>query len=286
MPITEQERKDRRRYIGSSDIAAIIGADSWNTDYGVWMSKVHQINEPKKKNMSIIRGNLFEVPLVTYAAKTLGASSVVYDAMSVCVGHPIFRAQMDGHMLDRNEGIEVKTTGNYLAWEDGPPEYVKLQCQHQMMCFGMERVYVVADMPSAYMEGTEIKVRMAIKIYVVERNQILIDNIIDIGEDWWETHVIANVAPEMTEPPREEIYKWVARQANKVVELETKEIHEWAAKKDELKVLTKDVKDRQARITAKLGDGEAGKLDTGEVISYFANKNGTRTLKFPGKAYR
>jgi len=39
MALTTEQREIRRRYLGSSDIAAIFGMSPWKSAYDVWLEK-------------------------------------------------------------------------------------------------------------------------------------------------------------------------------------------------------------------------------------------------------
>lgn len=45
--ITDKQREQRRRYIGGSDMAAILGVDPWKTQVDLWLEKTGRlVDEP------------------------------------------------------------------------------------------------------------------------------------------------------------------------------------------------------------------------------------------------
>ena len=73
MPITEKQRQQRRGFIGSSDAAAILGADSYRTAYDVWAEKTGRLApQADGDNAAAGLGNVLERSLLDMGAARLG----------------------------------------------------------------------------------------------------------------------------------------------------------------------------------------------------------------------
>jgi len=287
MALSESARKRRVKHIGSSDIAAVMGLNVWSSPHDIWMAKKFPSKEQPSKGSAIRRGDLFESPLIDHAAGVLGVK-VKKNQFRVCRAHPVFAAQIDALAIGRTEGIEAKTTSLYRMWENGVPDHVVMQCQHQMLCADLAHMTVVADVPNIYFnEDAEPELRMEIKLFGVERDERIVQAIIKYGEQWWNKYVIGNKEPKITRPPREESYKYILREADKIVTIRGTLVKRWDSLKKRHNRLGRILKNARGCIIAKLGDAEVGQLTgTDEYVTYYANQKESRTLKYPGKPYR
>ena len=71
MPITEEQRAQRQKHLGSSDMAAVMGLDSWSNAHDVWLDKTGKL-DPEKDKAIFRRGNYLETALLAYAQDELG----------------------------------------------------------------------------------------------------------------------------------------------------------------------------------------------------------------------
>ena len=67
MPITEQQRIERRASIGSSDVAAILGVDTFRNAADVYWSKVQVLDTPG--NPAMDAGTRFEPTIMDWLAE-------------------------------------------------------------------------------------------------------------------------------------------------------------------------------------------------------------------------
>lgn len=85
-------------------------------------------------------------------------------------------------------GLECKTASPYSAdkWKDGAvPAHYLAQCYHYMAVLGAGAWYI-----AVIVYGKEFK-------YVrIERDEDIIQDLIRIGQDFWENHVLRKVMPE------------------------------------------------------------------------------------------
>ena len=135
---SEAWHDERRKCIGGSDAAAVLGMSNWKTPYEVWHDKVY--GPTFKGNDGTRRGQLREPQIVTeYATKT---GRIVYQPGHMTMPErPYVGCNLDGLCKDRI--IEAKTANARAEsrWSEPgiittenvegriPMEYF-LQCQH------------------------------------------------------------------------------------------------------------------------------------------------------------
>lgn len=181
----EEFLANRRKGIGGSDAAAVLGLSKWKTAYDVFLDKTGQ-SEPTPDNDAMLWGRLLE-PVIRqqYADRTgreVAMPSMLTDAKS-----PYIVANVDGLCDDRV--LEIKTARTAKDWgEEGtdevPMQYF-LQCQHYLMVTGKP----VADV--AVLIGSA-----DFRIYTVEANEKLFGVMRTAYAEFWNGHVLTGTPPE------------------------------------------------------------------------------------------
>ncbi len=276
--ITEQQRQDRRKYLGSSDIASLFvdeqGAslNPFATATDVWASKVFEL-ELDKKSKAADRGNRYESALIEFAAQELGVEIETHPERLGYIdsehlgadGQPIFACNLDGFF----EGgiVEAKTTGLTGEWGesggDDVPLRVNLQVQHQMLCTGFQRAHI------AVLLG---KWGLTEEMYLVERNEEIINAIIARGTQFWNDFVLTKTPPPATEAGHIETFKRIVRVPEKFAEVDDITIMEWEEIKQKRLDAEKAEKEVFAKVLLALGDAEGAYLGDGRMLTYFSQK--------------
>jgi putative phage-type endonuclease len=273
--LTSDELKERRRYIGGSDVAAILGLNPYKNVTDVWLHKTGRtITEPTTSRPADL-GNRLEPALVELAAETIGDTVELNKRF-----HNDWRsAQVDGWLPNRQEVVEAKCIGLFnprfdrnewgIEGTDEIPFMYLVQVLWQLHVTGANTGHVTALLGGG----------LGHRMYRIERNDELIKRIDDLVETFWFDNVVADVAP--TQPATLATYKEVIREPDRSVEVDSDlpflyEAAQVAAKEAEVKV--DEVK---ARILQQLGDAEVGVTPFGH-FSYRANKLGRRTFRFHG----
>lgn len=262
MPITEQQRRDRRDYIGSSDVAAILGFDPFRTPHDVYLEKKYETEEASARTTSkaIEIGNKMEQALLDHAAEH-AALDVKPNVRYI---RDIFAANCDGVADEEGFGlvvVEAKTTSRSHEWgEDGTddvPYRVTLQVQHQMYCSGAKRAYI----PVLLTVGG----RLDLRIYVVERDDELIEKMVRIVTEWHQAHVVQDVPPP--EDPSLLIVQSILRDdvTGEVVDLEDALVEEYTRAREGEKDARAEVSRTKARLLAAMEDHRYGASEKYEV---------------------
>src|SRR5579862_4016105 len=141
-PLLERDRwlQIRKRGIGASDAAAIVGLSPWESPFSVWVDKTDRLDDaPPSEAMEW--GLLLEPVVRHYLTQKIGKTIVRPSGVLQHPEHSWMLASLDGIVLDDNseeEGVaEIKTSSGWKArdWDADQgalPEHVIVQVQHQL----------------------------------------------------------------------------------------------------------------------------------------------------------
>jgi predicted phage-related endonuclease len=262
--ITPEQREARRRYIGSSDAPAICGEDPDVTPFDVWASKVYDLEELPAKEGPVARGNRYEKPLLDWLESELGVE--IERNVSVVHADGLRAANLDGRLRGRREGAEAKFTSlSYLFGPEGTdevPEKVLLQTHHQMYVDNLEIVWVPVLLARFR--------RIAEEKFRVERNEDLINAMVEREQEFWERYVLPRVPPPQERPPSLEVLKRIKRIPGSVALVDSALVETWEDMKLAAKIASEKEDAAKAAVLAALGDAEAGDYgDAEKWITYF-----------------
>jgi len=266
----------RRKGIGASDIAGILGVSPWASPYSVWLDKVGGGSPADSGGGGSERmrwGLAFEDQILTEAARRL---AVEVTGRQVALEHPAYpwaRATLDGTFAepggDADAGaIEVKTTGEQ-RWA-GVPVYYEAQVQWQLE---------VGDLPVGWVATLHAGQRLS--LWVVERDKELGERLVSVAERFWERHVLAMVPPPI-DGSAATSGAIAARYRSTVPEL-VADLSPVAGAVEELREVKRQMAELKAReaglknqIQACLGAAEAGAV--GGVLAVTWRKHDHRSL--------
>lgn len=261
--ITTEQREARKRYIGSSDAAAVLGLDPYRSASDVWLEKTGRVDD-FEGNENTERGNLLEPVVLAWAKKKIGefTSDVMMIAPCRLLAanfdglQPIFGGVQEGFV------VEAKTSNNAGEWgdegTDQVPDRVIAQAHHQMFVAGpsMRLTYVPVLMPGFR--------SFDFKMYRVERNDILGNELADRCRDFMRKYVQTDTRPDDFRPGLE-ILKRMRRVPNKSVELPDVLVDNFILARAAKKQAEEECEAAQAALLAELGDAEHGSYSKGYV---------------------
>ena len=209
------EAMRRAEYIGSSDIAAILGISKWATPLAVYYAKVEpeRTPAPSAQKLKIFRrGKLMEPVIIEMSAQDYELTVV---ARNRRYRHPEFdflRAEVDFEHEDPRDpehiaNGECKSVNGFAAkgwgngdeeeddgdsWDDRgdlsgdnlPIEYAA-QTMYSLAITGRQRCYVYALFGADQLQR-----------YVVERDDELCESMIRRAVKFWQEHVLARIPPD------------------------------------------------------------------------------------------
>lgn len=198
---TLPENPDRRTYIGSSNIAGILGLSKWQTPYDVYSAKVAPSQEemdPAKKKF-LERRKRWEPVVVEMLREELEAKIVATNLRYVDPEFDFFAAEIDAEAQEEDGeiiNVEIKTVsprawGEKFGWGepgsgDIPIDY-EAQVQFALGVTGRKVAAVAA------MVGLDDMI-----FYRIERDDELIADLRARAVKFWHENVLAKVAPEPT----------------------------------------------------------------------------------------
>lgn len=185
-PNTPEWYEVRRTGLGATDSAAILGLAKWSTPLDVYRSKMG-IERDFDPMLSWIGHNLEPVigKWIDDFAPEIGKQLPGFAARSVLAPHLL--ATPDSVTVD-GIPIEKKTSMEFMRsdWADGVPLYYQVQSQQQQFVLGAPYGWLVV-----FHGGRDFEV------FRVDRDDDFIENhLIPKTRDFWESHVLAKVAPE------------------------------------------------------------------------------------------
>lgn len=178
--------KYRKQGIGGSDAGAVCGFNPYCTAIQVFQDKTSEDIEDID-NEAMRQGREFEDYVAKRFMESTGKKVRRANAMFYDERNPFMLADVDRMVVGENAGLECKTASPYMAdkWKDGNiPMSYQIQCYHYMSVCNADAWYI-----AVVIYGREFK------FYKIERDQQIIDDLIQIEKDFWENNVLKNVIP-------------------------------------------------------------------------------------------
>lgn len=178
--------EERRKGVGGSDIAAILGLSPFKTAYRVYQEKRKEV-EDWQGNDATDWGKRLEPAIRQWYSDETGRSVRLPDKIMYNSKYPFMLANLDGFTDDKRV-VEIKTARSGKDWgEPGTsaiPDYYTLQVQHYMVVTGFE----VTDVPVSIAGGSP-------ELYEVPADKELQGMIIDAEAEFWQ-RVVEGRPPE------------------------------------------------------------------------------------------
>lgn len=125
----------RRRGLGASDMAAVMGVSPYKTPYGLWAEKTGAV-EPQKVGAAANRGVLLEDAVGTWYEQERGVKLRKSNGVVRLKANPRFMASLDRTIAGSPGIVEIKTSAS-PRWSTWPvPPEVVLQTTWQMGIVG------------------------------------------------------------------------------------------------------------------------------------------------------
>ena len=175
----------RKTGIGSSDAAAAVGLNPYQSQLELWLVKTRRDDGLPKVDLHdeespIYWGNILEPIVAAHYTRRTGNRVRKINAV---LQHPDpdkawMLANIDREVIGVGEVqiLECKTAGINGArlWKDGVPEYVQLQVHHQLAVTGKQAADVAVLLGGQHLE-----------IHRIERDEVLIRNLIQLERAFW-----------------------------------------------------------------------------------------------------
>jgi len=270
MGITEYQRKQRSKFIGSSDIAAIAGLSPFATARDVWCEKTYDM-EPRKESTEMRRGNYTELSLLKFAEDELGTKITPNQrrVKGVCAANIDGICRLPNSRAFSKDGIEAKSSN--CGWEygvegtDQVPDFVALQCAHEMYCGELERIFIPVY---AVRFG-----RMSMELFRLNRDEDIIKKIVKIATNFWYNHVLMGIIPPGATPVNIEILKRIRREPEKIIAFDNSDtVLAWEAARKKRLEAEKAESYLLSQVLESLGDAGGGTLEDDRTFTFFSQK--------------
>jgi putative phage-type endonuclease len=187
---------DRSTYLGSSDIAAVMGLSPWRTAYEVFEGKQEgfvAFEDPDKAKI-LRRGVRFEPVILDMLQEETGVWITGRNVRHVDHQYPFLACEIDAEATDEETGhisnVEIKSVSPWAAADWGAegtdeiPLYYACQVMFSLMVTGRQYATVAA------LIGSD-----DLRVYRIDRDEELISYIRKAAVDFWTNNVLANVPP-------------------------------------------------------------------------------------------
>lgn len=178
----------RRLGLGGSDASTIAGLanPNYSSLYTLWLDKTGR-SKPKRQTQQMRLGKLFE-PVVRQLFTEDTGLAIQPQGLLRSKALPWMQVTLDG-LVDDGGIVEIKKTNwrtdDAKVWMNGDvPDHAEAQSQWGMAVTGRSHSYAMALVDGEHFVWKRI-----------ERDDRLIDLLIELGDRFWHAHVVPDVAP-------------------------------------------------------------------------------------------
>lgn len=172
--------------IGGSDIAALLGAVTYETEYGLWLTKMGH-RPPVDETPIMTRGRYAELMLAQWFADETGIGLRRTGTWAVD-GAEHLRCNPDRFTSDGGVAeMKAPDTDDWAEkWKYGAAIHAVLQVKWCMAVTGAPHGYVIAD-------GG----RAGLRWWRIDRDDAELDAMVKYGDDWWWHRIVDGVEPDV-----------------------------------------------------------------------------------------
>ena len=181
--------QERRRGIGGSDAAKILGVSSWGGAFSVWQDKVNDVRPELKSDEAVHWGNVLEEVVAREFSERehlqLRKRETVFSKE-----YPFMLANVDREIIGVNAGLECKTANAFKSGEwdgDNLPDDYYVQIQHYCSVMNWDGCWI-----ACLIGGQKFVSKL------VPRNNAFIKDMIEIERDFWENYVMTKTPPALS----------------------------------------------------------------------------------------
>ena len=246
----------RRRGIGGSDVAKVLGLSKYSSPYQIWMDKTGKIEiDTSETSEAAYWGHQMEEVVAKEFEKRTGKKVRVSNKIYFHKNYPFLLANVDRVVVGEDAILECKTASEYLkdSWADDeiPIAYLA-QVQHYLNVLNKKKAYIACLIGGNKFVWKEI-----------QRDDELIEQMTEKLVDFWENYVQTDTPPEVDaqKSTTEFINKMYGEDyQDHSIELNAQQIQDLKDLK-ELKKYESDIKEQingiENRIKNALGQSEA-----------------------------
>jgi len=186
---------DRTKYIGGSDIGAILGISKYRTPLEVWMEKTGK--ETKVQDSLPLRfGSFAEEFVASEYSKATGVALLHDESIYIHHKYPYMSAHIDrfvlgdGEKLPPTKILECKTANPFAQADWGEAGSDQVPMSYLAQCVWYMAITAIEKTDLAVLFGNS-----DFRIYQIERDLELEKLILEKAREFWQNHVLADIAP-------------------------------------------------------------------------------------------
>lgn len=266
--------KDRDKYIGGSDVGAILGLNEWKSPYTLWAEKVGRIVPEDVSDVESVWWGTHMEDLVAKRFCMKTGKKVKRSAFEfTCEEYPFLIAHVDRLVIKESAVLECKTTSswNKYKYSDGeiPPSHYA-QVQYYLALTGLKQGYLATKKDNQFF------------ITTINKDYEFIDMMIQKCIDFW--HLVEEgIEPDID--GSESTAQTLAQMFHANEEEESVDLNQFELELDAMDTIDfniKQMKSLKGEYTNKIKAfmKEATKGESKHYrITWKENKNGVRSFK-------
>jgi putative phage-type endonuclease len=182
--------RERKNYLGGTDLAAICGLNPYRTALDVYLDKTSD-DISEETNAAMRWGNLLEDVVAKAYSEDTGYDVEIEPNTIYHPEHKFLAANIDRWVGNKEFVLECKTAGftKVKEWGDSGTDQIPESYLIQVAYYG-----AICDVPKV-----DIAVLIGgqdFRIYTYNRNKDLEDKIIKIGINFWHNHIEKRIPPK------------------------------------------------------------------------------------------
>jgi len=276
--ITDAQKAQRAKGVGSSDVPVILGLSRFKTAYDLWLERMGRV-DPQPENEAMAIGSQIEPLLLSMAAQRIG-DRVVRPSQTFVGGKAHHRANIDGMVGIAKRGhpiVEAKSTGWLEGWgadgTDEVPEGVRAQVMYQM---------AIASSTTAYVACLRAERGLQFSLHPIRYDESLAVAILGAVDDWWD-YVVRGTAPSSSQPSLDCVKRMRYEEDASPVIIDAGLLVEDIVAREKAQQAEAFADACRARVLAALGSARSGQSEDGR---YTVKVSSVKTDRFDAKAFQ
>ena len=193
MLINQDFSPDRTKYIGGSDIGAILGLSRFRSPLEVWMEKTGK--EIKQIDSLPLRfGSFAEEFVASEYSRSTGFDLIHDESIHIHPEHPFMSAHIDRFVLENGSTptriLECKTANPFSSGEWGEVGSDEVPMNYLCQCIWYMAITNIDRVDLAVLFGNS-----DFRIYEIARDIALEKMVIQKATAFWQEHVLKDIAP-------------------------------------------------------------------------------------------
>lgn len=255
----------RRKTLGASEIAAVLGLSKWQTPFDVWSSKIN--GDKTEMSQAAYLGHLLQ-PIIAEEAARIAKVKINETELYKQHKKETWASATCDYICEDDDGelsiLEIKATRD-LSWREIPIQY-RMQTAWQSFVTGIPvgRIAVLHASTS-------------LKIYDFPDSSEWFQEVFDLCRKFWFEHVVANIPPEVPKIPKKTLnsIKAISGQTVDLDMITQQNLTELHAVRSRIKELNEIKDELENQIKYSLNNSEIGLID-GKIAVTWKETNTTR----------